>query len=244
MSNGLLDNMAVTPRMWWLDVACSNHLMRAVELYQNLPSAGQKVRATHLLANHLYRSLLRRLAATPVPCWRHPAPTAAASLVAATWQKLDIVRAKSVWLCRSMMKRNWKYKCILRHLCVPEWCPPLRQFRLRPALQSRVTMTVLIKTNIENTTAPSVKTMSEIILHELEPPSKQSRNDTFQNATESNRRTRESHQHKHFWVGGLFATTTQMSSMPCKLTNIVICWYCFHGVSVRASVYQIFCSRV
>jgi hypothetical protein len=59
-------------------------------------------------------------------------------------------------------------------------------------------MTVLIKTNIENTTAPSVKTMSEIVLHELEPPSKQSRKDTFQNATESNRRTRESHQHKRF----------------------------------------------
>ena len=47
MSNGLLDNMAVTPRMWWLDVACSNHLMLAVELYENLPSARQKVRATH-----------------------------------------------------------------------------------------------------------------------------------------------------------------------------------------------------
>ena len=47
MSNGLLDNMAVTPRMWWLDVACSNHLMLAVELYEKLPSARQKVRATH-----------------------------------------------------------------------------------------------------------------------------------------------------------------------------------------------------
>jgi len=44
-------NMAVTPCMWWLDVACSNHLMRAVELYQNLPSAGQKVRATHSSTN-------------------------------------------------------------------------------------------------------------------------------------------------------------------------------------------------
>ena len=47
ISNGLLDNMAVTPRMWWLDVACSNHLMLAVELYEKLPSARQKVRATH-----------------------------------------------------------------------------------------------------------------------------------------------------------------------------------------------------
>ena len=39
--------MAVTPRMWWLDVAGSNHLMLAVEWCQGLPSARQKVRATH-----------------------------------------------------------------------------------------------------------------------------------------------------------------------------------------------------
>ena len=93
--------------------------------------------------------------------------------------------------CETKARGRMVATCILRHLCVPERCPPLRQFRLRRALQSRVTMTVLIKTIIDNSTAPSVKTMSEIVMHELELPSKRSSNDTFHNATESNRRTRE-----------------------------------------------------
>ena len=37
---------------------------------------------------------------------------------------------------------------------------------------------------------------------------------------ESNRHTRESHQHKRFWASGVFGATTKMSSMPWKLTNI------------------------
>ena len=62
---------------------------------------------------------------------------------------------------------------------MPERYPPLSQFRLRGAVQSSVTMSVLIKSKIENTTATSVKTMTELVIQELEPPSKRSSNDAF-----------------------------------------------------------------
>ena len=155
--------------------------------------------------------------------------------------------------CETKARGRMVATCILRHLCVPERCPPLRQLRLRRALQSRVTMTVLIKTIIDNSTAPSVKTMSEIVMHELEPPSKRSSNDTFHNATESNRRTRE---WVHFWVStnvseSMTSLQPQHKCLPClanwqtwtasmKYQVSVVLWYCFHGVSVRVSVYHIF----
>ena len=143
----------------------------------------------------------------------------------------------------SGMKRNWKYKCMLRHLCVPEWCPPLRQFRLTSLSitcdndgpnQNKHWKYYCTCTSLSRHQNKVEKTLSKMQLNRTDAHA----NHISTNVSESV----ASLQPQRKCLPCLANWQTWTASMKSQVS--VIFWYCFHGVSVRVSVYHIFCSRV
>ena len=113
------------------------------------------------------------------------------------WEDVKIRRCEDVKMRRCEDEKMWRWEDVKMRRCEDE-----KMFYRPPLLEEPCAQTLSGK-------------MQLLILLQLGPLNK------IQTVfPESDKHTRESHQHKRFWASGVFGATAKMSSMPWKLTNI------------------------